>query len=52
MKYLITKAEYITGTTKEIHREPIPSDDIEKTRSELHQMIVCDRILLTYEEAE
>lgn len=50
MKYLIRKAEYITGTTKEVHTEPIPSNDIEQTRSELHQMIVCDRILLTYEE--
>lgn len=52
MKYLITKAEYITGTTKVIHHEHTPSNDIEQTRSELHQMIVCDRVLLTYEEAE
>lgn len=52
MRYLITKAEYITGQTKVIYREPIPADDIEQTRRELHQIIVCDRILLTYEETK
>ena len=33
-----------------IINEPIETDNLERTRKELHAIYTCDRILLTFEE--
>lgn len=52
MKYIITKAECVTGSSCEVIKGIIETDSIEETRMKLHQVVKCDRILLTYEEAK
>lgn len=49
MKYLIVKVEYIMKEAKIICRQDIPTEDIEQTRRELHDLVKCDVIHFTYE---
>lgn len=37
MTHIIRKVEYITGTTRNVFKENIETDNIERTRQELHQ---------------
>lgn len=53
MKYVIYKTELKTsGHEPVILREEIVTNDIEKTRKELHQAHRCDRVLFHYNEVE
>lgn len=52
MKYLIIKVEYITNCEKTVCRQEIPTEDIEKTRKELHGLVKCDTIYFTYHTEE
>lgn len=52
MKFLIIKVEYITDGEKTVCRQEIPTEDIEKTRKELHGLVKCDTIHFTYNTEE
>lgn len=52
MTHIIRKVEYITGTIRNVFIENIETDNIERTRQELHQCVKCDRVLLTYDTIE
>lgn len=52
MKHLIIKVEYITNGTKTVSKLEIPTDDIEKTRKGLHDLVKCDLIYFTYNTEE
>lgn len=52
MKYLIIKVEYISEGVKTTCRQEIPTEDIEKTRKELHGLVKCDTIYFTYHTEE
>lgn len=52
MKFLIIKVEYITDGEKTVCRQEIPTEDIEKTRKELHGLVKCDTIYFTYHTEE
>lgn len=46
----IKEIKLINGEDKITLREPLPTEDIEKTRKELHAIYSCNRILFTFEE--
>lgn len=52
MTHIIRKVEYITGTIRNVFIENIETDNIERTRQELHQCVKCERVLLTYDTIE
>lgn len=52
MKHLIIKVEYITAGIKTVCRQEIPTEDIEKTRIELHGLVKCDTIHFVYHTEE
>lgn len=52
MKHIIRKVEYVTGKTRNIFQENIETDNIERIRKELHELVKCDRILLVYDSMD
>lgn len=52
MKHLIVRVKYIIGRNKTVLRQKIPTEDIERTRKELHNLVKCDTIYFTYDTEE
>lgn len=48
--YLISQIKCVSGDMSNMHSVEIETENIEITRSELHRLYQCDRILFIYEQ--
>lgn len=52
MKYIIRKAEYISGEERRSELMTLEVDDIESKRKEFKELMHCDRVHFTYDMNE